>query len=314
VRPSRFAYLLFALWVVLLALSPFIANNYIVKIATFLAMYAAIAMSWNFIGGYAGYPSFATAAFVGLGSYSGAILQNAGVPMVVAWFIAAGVVVIFAAGVGRIILKMKGHYFAIGSIALVDVLSHTASSWARLTGGGEGLNVKILAGGPDFAGMVFLYTMLAIMLAAFATTVIVDRNRLGFGLRCIQQNEDAADMLGVNVMRYKIFAFVLSSVFCGLIGAAYASWVAYISPIDAFSILLTLKAAVMVLLGGPGTVFGPIVGSAALVIFEEAIWSQFLDLHQGILGLVIVLLIFFLPNGLLKIKWRSASRNSGDSR
>jgi branched-chain amino acid transport system permease protein len=314
VRPSRFAYLLFALWVVLLALSPFIANNYIVKIATFLAMYAAIAMSWNFIGGYAGYPSFATAAFVGLGSYSGAILQNAGVPMVVAWFIAAGVVVIFAAGVGRIILKMKGHYFAIGSIALVDVLSHTASSWARLTGGGEGLNVKILAGGPDFAGMVFLYTMLAIMLAAFATTVIVDRNRLGFGLRCIQQNEDAADMLGVNVMRYKIFAFVLSSVFCGLIGAAYASWVAYISPIDAFSILLTLKAAVMVLLGGPGTVFGPIVGSAALVIFEEAIWAQFLDLHQGILGLVIVLLIFFLPNGLLKIKWRSASRNSGDSR
>ena len=313
-RPSRFAYLLFALWVVLLALSPFIANNYIVKIATFLAMYAAIAMSWNFIGGYAGYPSFATAAFVGLGSYSGAILQNAGVPMVVAWFIAAGVVVIFAAGVGRIILKMKGHYFAIGSIALVDVLSHTASSWARLTGGGEGLNVKILAGGPDFAGMVFLYTMLAIMLAAFATTVIVDRNRLGFGLRCIQQNEDAADMLGVNVMRYKIFAFVLSSVFCGLIGAAYASWVAYISPIDAFSILLTLKAAVMVLLGGPGTVFGPIVGSAALVIFEEAIWAQFLDLHQGILGLVIVLLIFFLPNGLLKIKWRSASRNSGDSR
>lgn len=313
-RTSRVSYIIFAIWVLLLALTPFIANNYIVKIATFLAMYAAIAMSWNFIGGYAGYPSFATAAFVGLGSYSGAILQNAGVPMAAAWFIAAGIVVIFAAGVGRIILKMKGHYFAIGSIALVDVLSHTASSWASLTGGGEGLNVKILAGGPDFAGMVFLYTMLAIMLAAFVTTVIVDRNRLGFGLRCIQQNEDAADMLGVHVMRYKVFAFVLSSVFCGLIGAAYASWVAYISPIDAFSILLTLKAAVMVLLGGPGTVFGPIVGSAALVIFEETIWSQFLDLHQGILGLVIVLLIFFLPNGLLKIKWRRSSHNSGDGR
>ncbi len=105
-------------------------------------------------------------------------------------------------------------------------------------------------------------------------------------------------------MKYKVIAFVLSGVFCGLVGAAYASWVSYISPIDSFSILLTLKAAVMVLLGGAGTVFGPIVGSAALVIFEETIWSQFLDLHQGILGLVIVLLIFFLPNGLLKIKWR----------
>ncbi len=224
--------------------------------------------------------------------------------MVVAWLMAALIVSLFAAGVGRIILKMKGHYFAIGSIALVDVLSHIASSWASLTGGGEGLNVKILSGGPDFAGMVFLYTMLIIMLTAFVATVIVDRHRLGFGLRCIQQNEDAANMLGINVMKYKVIAFVLSGVFCGLVGAAYASWVSYISPIDSFSILLTLKAAVMVLLGGAGTVFGPIVGSAALVIFEETIWSQFLDLHQGILGLVIVLLIFFLPNGLLKIKWR----------
>lgn len=303
-KPSKLSYTLFAVWVTLLALSPWIANNYIVKISTFLAMYAAIALSWNFVGGYAGYPSFATAAFVGLGSYAGAILQNAGYPMVVAWLMAALIVSLFAAGVGRIILKMKGHYFAIGSIALVDVLSHIASSWASLTGGGEGLNVKILSGGPDFAGMVFLYTMLIIMLTAFVATVIVDRHRLGFGLRCIQQNEDAANMLGINVMKYKVIAFVLSGVFCGLVGAAYASWVSYISPIDSFSILLTLKAAVMVLLGGAGTVFGPIVGSAALVIFEETIWSQFLDLHQGILGLVIVLLIFFLPNGLLKIKWR----------
>ena len=303
-KSQRIGYFIFFVWVALLALSPFIANNYIVKVSTFLAMYAAIAMSWNFIGGYAGYPSFATAAFVGLGSYSGAILQNAGIPMLIAWFLAAVIVVIFAAGVGRIILKMKGHYFAIGSIALVDVLSHTASSWASMTGGGEGLNVKIMEGGADFAGMVFLYTMLAIMLAAFVTTVIVDRNRLGFGLRCIQQNEDAADMLGVNVMRYKLIAFVLSSVFCGLIGAAYASWVAYISPIDAFS---------MVLLGGAGMIFGPIVGSAALVIFEEIILSQFLDLHHGFLGLVIILLIFFLPNGLLKIKWRRSSRESGDN-
>jgi len=304
VKPSKLSYTLFAVWVTLLALSPWMANNYIVKISTFLAMYAVIALSWNFIGGYAGYPSFATAAFVGLGSYAGAILQNAGYPMVVAWLMAALIVSLFAAGVGRIILKMKGHYFAIGSIALVDVLSHIASSWASLTGGGEGLNVKILSGGPDFAGMVFLYTMLIIMLTAFVATVIVDRHRLGFGLRCIQQNEDAANMLGINVMKYKVIAFVLSGVFCGLVGAAYASWVSYISPIDSFSILLTLKAAVMVLLGGAGTVFGPIVGSAALVIFEETIWSQFLDLHQGILGLVIVLLIFFLPNGLLKIKWR----------
>ena len=297
---KRLPYILFSLWVILLAASPFLASNYIVKIATFLAMYAALALSWNFIGGYTGYPSFSTAAFFGLGAYSGALLQNAGLWVGFAWVGGAVVVTVFAALLGFAILRMKGHYFAIASISLVEVLMLIASTWSGLTGGGEGLNVKIMAGGPDAIGRVFLYTMLGIMLAAFVATVLVDRSRLGFGLRCIQQNEDAADMVGVDVRSYKTAAFALSAVFCGAVGAAYASWVAYISPVDSFSILLTLKVPVMVLLGGPGTVFGPVIGSAAFVLMEETIWAKFLDYHQAILGVVIVLLIFFLPGGLLK--------------
>ena len=298
---KRLPYALFALWFLLLAAAPFLASNYIVKIATFIAMYGALALSWNFIGGYTGYPSFSTAAFFGLGAYSGALLQNAGVWVGLAWLGGAIVVTVFAALLGFAILRMKGHYFAIASIALVEVLMLTASIWSGLTGGGEGLNVKIMAGGPDYIGRVFLYTMLGIMLAAFVATVLVDRSRLGFGLRCIQQNEDAADMVGVDVTRYKTAAFALSAVFCGAVGAAYASWVAYISPTDSFSILLTLKVPVMVLLGGPGTVFGPVIGSAVFVLMEETIWAKFLDYHQAILGVVIVLLIFFLPGGLLKL-------------
>jgi branched-chain amino acid transport system permease protein len=298
---GRLQYAVFALWVAGLALVPFVAGNYAVKIATFLAMYGALALSWNFIGGYTGYPSFSTAAFVGLGAYAGAIAQNAGFLLPLAWITGALVTALFAGLLGMAILRMKGHYFAIGSIAIVEVLSLVASSWSSLTGGGEGLNVKFLAGGPDFIGRVFLYTMLIIMLIAFVATVFVDRGRLGFGLRCIQQNEDAADMVGIDVTRYKIYAFVLSAVFCGAVGAVYASWVAYISPGDSFSILLTLKVPVMVLLGGPGTVFGPVLGSAAFVLMEETIWAKFLDYHQAILGLVIVLLIFFLPGGLLKL-------------
>ena len=304
---KRVPYVLFALWFLFLASVPFIASNYFVKVATFLAMYGALALSWNFIGGYTGYPSFSTAAFFGLGAYAGALTQNAGLWVGFAWLTGAVVVTVFAAVIGFAILRMRGHYFAIGSIALVEVLALVASIWADLTGGGEGLNVKIMPGGPDFIGRVFLYTMLGIMLAAFLVTVVVDRSRLGFGLRCIQQNEDAADMVGVDVRRYKTAAFALSAVFCGAIGAAYASWVAYISPSDSFSILLTLKVPVMVLLGGPGTVFGPIVGSAAFVIMEETIWAKYLEYHQAVLGIVIVLLIFFLPGGLLRIfSWRAA--------
>lgn len=304
---KRLPCVLFALWILLLAAAPFLASNYIVKIATFLAMYAALALSWNFIGGYTGYPSFSTAAFFGLGAYSGALLQNAGVAVGLAWIGGAIVVSVFAALLGFAILRMKGHYFAIASIALVEVLMLIASIWSDLTGGGEGLNVKIMAGGPDYIGRVFLYTMLGIMLAAFVATVLVDRSRLGFGLRCIQQNEDAADMVGVDVTRYKTAAFTLSAVFCGATGAAYASWVAYISPTDSFSILLTLKVPVMVLLGGPGTVFGPVIGSAVFVLMEETIWARFLDYHQAILGVVIVLLIFFLPGGLLKLFTRRSN-------
>ncbi len=295
-----------ALWLVVLAITPLVGDNYVVKIATFVALYGTLALSWNFIGGYAGYPSFATGAFVGLGAYAGAICQNAGVPLIVAWLLAAVIVAAVAGAMGPIILRLRGHYFAIGSISLVEIGSVLASNWSSLTGGGEGLNVRFLPGGPDFIARFFLYAMLAILLAALVTTIAVDRGRLGFGLRCIAQNEDAAEMVGVPSTRYKIAAFVLSGVFCGAAGAAYASWVGYIAPADAFSILLTVKVPVMVLLGGAGSVLGPLIGSAALVLLEETVWARFLDYHQAILGAIIVALIFFLPGGLLglRLRWR----------
>jgi branched-chain amino acid transport system permease protein len=282
-----------------LALVPLAGNNYFVQQATFVAMFCALALSWNVIGGYAGYPSFATAAFVGLGSYAGALLQNAGLPMVAAWAGATLLTGAFAALLGFGLLRMKGHYFAVGSISIVEVLRLVASSWSGFTGGGEGLNLPILPGGPEFAGRVFFYAMLVVMLLAFAMAVAVDRSRLGFGLRCIEQNEDAADMVGVDVRRYKTAAFALSALFCGTVGAISASWVAYIAPADAFSILLTLKVPVMVLLGGPGTLLGPVIGAATFVVIEQTVWSRFLDYNQAALGIVIVLLIFFLPGGLL---------------
>lgn len=295
----KLSVVLFAVFTLVLALFPFVADNFLVQQATFVCMFCALALSWNIIGGYAGYPSFATAAFVGLGSYAGALLQNAGVPMVLAWMLATLITGAFAAMLGFGLLRMKGHYFAVGSISIVEVLRLVASSWSGLTGGGEGLNLPIMPGGPQFAGRVFLYAMLAVMVLAFVMTVLVDRGRLGFGLKCIQQNEDAADMVGVDVVRYKTFGFALSALFCGTVGAISASWVSYIAPTDAFSILMTLKVPVMVLLGGPGTVLGPVIGATSFVIIEQAVWSRFLDYNQAALGIVVVLLIFFLPGGLL---------------
>lgn len=296
-------FVLFGVWVLVLAAAPFYADNYIVRLATFVCMYSALALSWNFIGGMAGYPSFATAAFMGLGAYAGALSQKHGLPLPLAWAFATVFVAAFAALLGWAILRMRGHYFAIGSISMVEVLRLVISSWEKFTGGGDGLNVTLVAGGPDFVARLFLWVMLGIMLLVFAVTIAVDRGRLGFGLRCIQQNEDAANMVGVDTTAYKIAGFTLSAMFCGTVGAVYASWVAYIDPTDSFSILLTLKVPVMALLGGAGTVFGPVVGAAAFVIMEEFIWARFLQYHHAILGLVIVFLIFFLPGGLLRVDY-----------
>jgi len=283
---------------------PYIGDNYLMRLATFLCLFAALALSWNLIGGYAGYPSLATATFYGLGAYAGAISQAHGVPMVLAWMIATLFVGLFAAVLGYAILRLRGHYFAVGSIASVEVARLVISGWSSFTGGGNGLNVPIVPGGPEAVGQFFLYIMLGIALTVFAVTVMVDRGRLGFGLHCIKQNEDAADMVGIPTTRYKIAAFVLSALFCGTVGAVYASWTNYIDPVDMFSILLTLKVPVMALMGGAGTVFGPILGAGAFVTLEELVWANFLEYNRAILGLIIVALIFFLPGGLMNLPAR----------
>jgi branched-chain amino acid transport system permease protein len=300
----RLHYLVFALWVLALASTPLWATNYLVRLAIMIAMYTSLTLSWNFIGGFTGYPSFSTAAFFGLGCYAGALAQRSGIPMVLAWAVATLFVGAFATVLGGIILRLRGHYFAIGSFAVVEVVRLVVSSWDSLTGGGDGLNLPLLSGGPDVVARIFLAVMLAIMVITFIITVVVDRGRLGFGLRCIQQNEDAADMVGVDTTRYKVIAYALSALFCGTVGAAYASWTGYIDPNDSFSIIMTIKVPVMCLLGGPGTVLGPVIGTAAFTLLEEVFWANFLDYNRAILGAVIVILIFFLPGGLLGLSLR----------
>jgi branched-chain amino acid transport system permease protein len=300
----RWHYILLAMWILALISTPLWAGNYLVRLAITIAMFSALTLSWNFIGGFTGYPSFSTAAFFGLGSYAGALSQNAGVPMLLAWLAATIFVGIFAAALGGIILRLKGHYFAIGSLGIVEVTRLVIASWGSLTGGGDGLNLPFMPGGPDVVARAFLAAMVAIMLAVFAVTVAVDRSPFGFGLRCIQQNEDAADMVGVDTTRYKVAAYTLSALFCGTVGAAYASWTGYIDPNESFSIIMTIKVPVMCLLGGAGTVFGPLLGAAAFILLEEFFWANFLDYNRAILGAVIVILIFFLPGGLLRMPYR----------
>jgi branched-chain amino acid transport system permease protein len=285
----------------LLAALPLVGNNYALRLATTVCMYAVMAQSWNFIGGLAGYPSFATAAFFGFGAYASAILQNHGAPMVPAWGCAGVAAVLFAAFLGGAILHLRGHYFAIASLIVVEMLREIVNTLPDFTGGGKGMNLPLLKLSVTGQAQFFFYAMLALAVLTAATAIIIHRSKLGFGLRCIQQNESAADIIGINTYGYKTAGFSLSAVFVGVTGAIYASWVNYIDPPDVFDVLISVKPMVMVLLGGLGTIFGPAIGAVILLLFEEAVWRNFLTIHAAALGVIIVALVLFLPNGLLTL-------------
>lgn len=287
---------------------PLFGSNYVLRLGTMFAMYAVLAQSWNIIGGYAGYPSFATAAFFGLGAYAGAILQGAGVPMPLAWLAACLVAGVFAALVGSAILHLKGHYFAIASLVLAEVLLEITTSWTGLTGGGMGLNLPVIRMSVDAQARLFFWSMLGLAVLALIMSWLVARGRIGFALQCIRQNEDAASMVGINTTLYKTIAFVLSGLLVGGAGAMYASWVFYIEPPDVYSVMTSIKPIVMVMLGGAGTVLGPVIGAAAFLVMEEVVWRNFLSVHAAVLGIIIVGLIFFLPNGLFGLLHRRRAR------
>jgi branched-chain amino acid transport system permease protein len=296
------AVLLIVVCFLVLLLVPFGVGNYSVRLATTMFLYSALALSWNFIGGFAGYPSFATSAFFGLGAYTAGIAQHHGVPMVGAWIIGMIACTIFSIAFGAAILRLKGHYFAVGSLIVADVLREIINTSNSVTGGGLGLNIPVFTNNPELFGRIFYCAMLALMMIALVCTIWVRYSKTGFALRCIQQNEDASNVLGINTTGYKIFAFALSGCFAGTAGAIYGSWVSYIDPTDAFDILISVKPIIMTLMGGPGTIFGPIIGAVAFLLFEEVVWRNFMTIHEGLLGLIVVGLILFLPKGVLQIK------------
>jgi branched-chain amino acid transport system permease protein len=295
------SWLALAVIAALLAALPLVGNNYALRLATTVCMYSVMAQSWNFIGGLAGYPSFATAAFFGLGAYASAILQNHGVPMVPAWACAGLAALLFAAFLGGAILHLRGHYFAIASLIVAEMLREIVNTLPDFTGGGKGMNLPLLKLSVAGQAQFFFYAMLALAVLTVASAIVLHRSKLGFGLRCIQQNESAADIIGINTYAYKTAGFSLSAVFVGVSGAIYASWVNYIDPPDVFDVLISVKPMVMVLLGGLGTIFGPSIGAVILLLLEEAVWRNFLTIHVAALGVIIVVLVLFLPNGLLAL-------------
>ena len=311
-RPwTKFQLTVFSLGLVLFALIPVFEPNDEIRKWFDVLLIAILAMSWNFIGGLTGYPSFAPAAFLGIGAYMTAIFMNAGMGFFPTLLIGAfaGGLVAFMLGVP--ILRLRGHYFAIATYGVAEAIRELAENF-EITGGGEGISLPLISGGPDFFTRYFYYAMLGVALLSFLTQYWVTRSRLGFGLVAIRENEDAAAMLGVETTKYKIYAFVLSAIYPAMAGGVYAYRAAFLEPIDVFDILFSIRAIVMSLIGGVGTIMGPILGAAFMELVNDYLWGAFLEFHSAFLGIVMVVVVIFMPKGFFSLYQEFRAKGKGN--
>jgi branched-chain amino acid transport system permease protein len=281
------------------AYAPFGLTGYWVRVLTGMFMYGALASSLNIIMGYTGYADFGNIVYFGIGAYStGYLIKMVGLPLPLAIPIGALVCSLFAAVLGIPILRLRGNYFAIATMGLSQAMRELVRNTAVL-GGGAGFSLPMIYVEPWVFNAFVYFMMLALMLLNIAISHMVSRSRFGYGLRAIKADEQGAAVMGIDTTRQKIMAWALSAFMTGLVGGAYAFWFVYFTVDDVFNILISVKYLVMTYLGGIGTVLGPVLGAFGLEYVSDYVWGRFMELHLGVLGSVVILIVLFMPRGFL---------------
>ena len=261
-------------------------------------MMIALAQAWNLISGMTGYVSFGHAVFFGVGAYVGTLLLLAGLPWGLCMGGAALLTLLLALPLGMLTLRLRGPYFSIAMLGLNEVGRITATLWVSLTQGGDGIALTPALLPPLLSSY---YAMLAMAVVSTVAIALVRRSRYGLDLRAIRGDEGAAEMLGVNTTLNKVLAFMSSAVVPGAVGAVYAMYTSFIDPISVFPAALNVEMIVMVLLGGRGTVWGPVIGAVMIMSVREFTWVQFPALHLALLGVLLIVVVLYLPDGILSI-------------
>ncbi|MGH7349670.1 MAG: branched-chain amino acid ABC transporter permease [Candidatus Rokuibacteriota bacterium] len=279
----------------LLALLPYSLSVYLRSFAMFTMMYVVLALSWNVISGFTGYTSFGHVIFYGIGAYACAILvADHGWHWLPTLAVAAGVAAAVGLAIGYPVLRLKGPYFAIAMLGAAEGMRVIATVWDGLTHGGLGISFPSAEN-----SMSTYHAMLALMLVTIVVAYVVGHSRFGIRLNAIREDEVAAEALGINATAYKLAAFTISAVFPAMAGGIQAYKVLYIDPPSVFFVQITIAMALMSMLGGKGTVIGPIVGAVLLYTAQELTWVNFPTAHLIAYGLFIILVARFMPRGLL---------------
>jgi branched-chain amino acid transport system permease protein len=282
--------------VVVVTALPGVVSPFLLQFVINLFMLAILAESWNIIGGFTGYASFGNVAFFGIGAYTtGILITKAGWPLAAALPAAGLVPMVFAALIGTPILRLKGHYFAIATLGVAETMREVVYN-VEVTGAGTGLVLPITR-----TPALFFYLMLAILIAVTLVNVWLSRSRFGYGLVAIREDEDAAAAMGIDTARYKTIAFAISGAFAGLTGGVFAYWITFIDPDAVFRVLITIQMIIMAVFGGAGTVAGPLLGALVLASVSEVLSTQLVALAELFNGLIVILVVLFMPKGLLEV-------------
>ncbi len=290
-----------ALAVCILAAVPFLGlNSYLMHMFILVIMWSIIGMAWNLLGGYCGQVSFGHAAYFGVGAYTaGLIYAKLGISAW--WGIPFSIVVVslFSIALGFIVLRLRGPFFALATLASGEVMRITAENLEQFTGGSRGILIQERT----WVGKTwYYYIILVIALLSFLIIKKLVVSKFGYYFVAIREEQDAAESLGIDTTLYKTLALTLSGVLTGIAGSFYTNYMGYIDPNIAFALHdISIVSIMIVMVGGVATQYGPFVGAVIMVLLAEGIRSVpgLGAAHQTLFGILLIVIIIFLPNGIV---------------
>ena len=273
-----------------------------------LMLLAGWSTAWDLLGGWTGQASLGHAAFVGLGAYTIAITSgNYGTPSWAALLLAMGLAALLALLWGRLTFGMRGAYFTLSTIAVAEILRLVAINERDLTGGAIGIfifNMDEPFGLDLFSRQVEFHLALAYLLAVLAVVILVTRGRFGYQMRAVREDENSAMAAGISPTGVKVRAFMLSAALAAAGGVIYGLFLSALQPQPMFELPLSVRIALVAIIGGRGTIFGPLVGAALVTLASEVFRIVFADANLLIYGALIVVVIIFMPRGIMGVGFR----------
>jgi branched-chain amino acid transport system permease protein len=299
------------LYILAAALLPLLLDprGYWIRVLTITLLFAAMAQAWNIVGGLANQISLGHAAFFGIGAYTSTVLLlKFGISPWLGMFAGGALGAMAALVIAIPTMRLQGHYFALATLAFGEVMRVIANVWTSLTGGPGGLSVPFVP--PSFLAYSFkllrphAYIALAALIVVTAIFQAIRRGAMGYRLRAIRQNADAAEVIGIDTTRVKLFAAVISGALMAMLGTLYAQVAVFFDPDTVFGIAsISIRVALIAIIGGVGTAAGPILGAFFIIPLEEImnglLSSRAAGLSQFVFGVILIAVILWQPRGFI---------------